>query len=95
MATSPHPNPRFSAPHAPGHSRGALTTAAHLSAAAYRKLHDLLTSGRVEIRVAPKDRVFIHGKAGVIGAADGTKTCFLGSRVRSSKDAVEELSESW
>ena len=45
----------------------------------YRKLHDLLTSGRVEIRVVPKDHVFLHGKAGVIEAADGTKTCFLGS----------------
>src|SRR5215831_17964532 len=45
----------------------------------YRKLHQLLTSGRVEIRVVPKDRVFIHGKAGVIEAADGSKTCFLGS----------------
>jgi SNF2 family DNA or RNA helicase len=45
----------------------------------YRKLHELLTSGRVEIRVVPRDRVFIHGKAGVIEAADGSKTCFLGS----------------
>ena len=45
----------------------------------YRKLHALLTSGRVEIRVVPKDRVFVHGKAGVIEGADGTKTCFLGS----------------
>jgi SNF2 family DNA or RNA helicase len=45
----------------------------------YRRLHDLLTSGRVEIRVVPKDRVFIHGKAGVFESADGTKTCFLGS----------------
>ena len=45
----------------------------------YRRLHDLLTSGRVEIRVVPKHRVFIHGKAGVIEAADGAKTCFLGS----------------
>ena len=26
----------------------------------YRRLHDLLTSRRVEIRVVPKDRVFIH-----------------------------------
>src|SRR3954468_6802199 len=32
----------------------------------YRRLHQLLTSGRVEIRVVPKDRVFIHGKAGII-----------------------------
>ena len=45
----------------------------------YRQLHDLLTSGRVEIRVVPKDRVFIHGKAGVIEQADGATTCFLGS----------------
>ena len=45
----------------------------------YRRLHDLLTNGRVEIRVVPKDRVFIHGKAGVIEQADGTMTCFLGS----------------
>lgn len=45
----------------------------------YRRLHDLLTSGRVEIRVVPKDRVFIHGKAGVIEGGDGSKTCFLGS----------------
>jgi superfamily II DNA or RNA helicase len=45
----------------------------------YRKLHELLTSGRVEIRVVPKDRVFIHGKAGVVEAADGKKICFLGS----------------
>ena len=45
----------------------------------YRRLHDLLRSGRVEIRVVPKDRVFIHGKAGVIEQADDTTTCFLGS----------------
>lgn len=45
----------------------------------YRQLHDLLTSGRVEIRVVPKDRVFVHGKAGVIELADGSKTSFLGS----------------
>jgi hypothetical protein len=45
----------------------------------YRRLHTLLTSGCVEIRVVPNDRVFVHGKAGVIEAADGSKTCFLGS----------------
>ena len=33
----------------------------------------------MEIRVVPKDRVFVHGKAGAIEAADGSKTCFLGS----------------
>ena len=45
----------------------------------YRRLYELLSGGRVEIRVVPKDRVFIHGKAGVIEAADHSKTCFLGS----------------
>jgi len=45
----------------------------------YRYLYELLTSGKVEIRVVPKDHVFIHGKAGVIESANGTKTSFLGS----------------
>jgi integrase len=31
----------------------------------YRRLYELLTSGRVVVRVVPKDRVFIHGKAGM------------------------------
>lgn len=45
----------------------------------YRRLHDLLISGRIEIRVVPKDHIFIHGKAGVIETGGGAKTCFLGS----------------
>ena len=45
----------------------------------YRHLHGLLTSGNIEIRVVPKDQVFVHGKAGVIECEDGNKTCFLGS----------------
>ncbi|HBP88394.1 MAG TPA: phospholipase D-like domain-containing protein [Nitrospirales bacterium] len=55
----------------------------------YRRLHDLLTSGRVEIRVVPKDHVFIHGKAGVIEAGDGSKTCFLGS-INETKSAFAQ-----
>ena len=55
----------------------------------YRRLYDLLTSGRVEVRVVPKDRVFIHGKAGVIEAADGVKTCFLGS-INETKSAFAQ-----
>src|SRR2546427_3485802 len=55
----------------------------------YRKLHELLTSGRVEIRVVPKDRVFLHGKAGVIESADGSKTCFLGS-INETKSAFAQ-----
>src|SRR5260370_18384752 len=45
----------------------------------YRLLYELLSSGRVKIRVVAKDQVFVHGKAGVIEGADGSKTCFLGS----------------
>ncbi len=45
----------------------------------YRRLHELLISGRIQIRVVAKDKVFIHGKAGVIEGQDGTKTSFLGS----------------
>ena len=55
----------------------------------YRRLHELLTSGRLEIRVVPKDRVFIHGKAGVIELADGSKTCFLGS-INETKSAFAQ-----
>ena len=46
----------------------------------FRRLHDLIRSGKVEIRVLP-DEVFglIHGKAGVITLADGRRTSFLGS----------------
>jgi superfamily II DNA or RNA helicase len=44
----------------------------------YRQLYELLTRGNVEIRVVPKDQVFLHGKAGVIERVEG-KTAFLGS----------------
>lgn len=37
-----------------------------LSRDRYRKLYDLLQSGKVQIRVLPKEKVFLHGKAGVI-----------------------------
>ena len=57
-----------------------------LHATRYRQLHDLLTSGRVEIRVVPKNQVFIHGKAGVIEQADGETTAFMGS-VNETKSA--------
>lgn len=55
----------------------------------YRQLHALLTSGHVEIRVVPKDKIFVHGKAGVIESADGTKTCFLGS-INETRSAFAE-----
>ncbi|MFH1445934.1 MAG: phospholipase D-like domain-containing anti-phage protein [Chloroflexota bacterium] len=53
----------------------------------FKRLFDLLSSGKLEVRVLP-DEVFglIHGKAGVITMADGSKTCFMGS-ANESKNA--------
>lgn len=47
----------------------------------YRRLHRLLASGRMKVRVVPRDsdRVFVHGKAGVIQHADGRVYSFVGS----------------
>lgn len=46
----------------------------------FTRLHDFLRSGAMRVKVLPRD-VFglIHGKAGVITAADGRQTCFMGS----------------
>ena len=46
----------------------------------FKRLHDLLRSGKMEVRILP-DEVFglIHGKAGVITLANGKQTSFLGS----------------
>ena len=47
----------------------------------YRRLHDLLASGRMKVRVVPRDadNVFVHGKAGVIERPDGQTYSFVGS----------------
>lgn len=45
----------------------------------YRRLYELLSGGKVQVRVVPREKVFLHGKAGVITLADGTRTSFLGS----------------
>lgn len=47
----------------------------------YRRLHGLLSSGRMKVRVVPRDgdNVFVHGKAGVIEHADGREFSFVGS----------------
>ena len=47
----------------------------------YRRLHDLLASGRMKVRVVPRDggNVFVHGKAGVIEHTDGRVYSFVGS----------------
>jgi superfamily II DNA or RNA helicase len=66
-----------------------IATEALLHQERYRRLYDLLVSGNLEIRVVPKDRVFVHGKAGVIELADGRKTSFLGS-INESRAAFSE-----
>jgi hypothetical protein len=46
----------------------------------WRRLHHLLTSGNVEIRVVSRENApFLHGKAGVITRADGSTSSFMGS----------------
>lgn len=64
-----------------------------LNRASYRSLHEMLTRGNLKIRVVPRDRVFLHGKAGVIETADGGRTCFLGSinETRSAFSANHEI----
>jgi superfamily II DNA/RNA helicase len=46
----------------------------------FAKLYDLLRSGKLQVRVLPDEKFgLIHGKAGVITLADGSRTAFLGS----------------
>ncbi|MDP6999958.1 MAG: phospholipase D-like domain-containing protein [Candidatus Poribacteria bacterium] len=52
----------------------------------YQRLDQLLQSGNVEIRVVPKERLFLHGKAGAIHYPDGRRKSFIGS-VNESKSA--------
>jgi superfamily II DNA or RNA helicase/DNA-binding Lrp family transcriptional regulator len=61
----------------------------------YRRLYELLKSGRVEVRVVAKDRLFLHGKAGVIEQADGTKRCFIGSANESRPAFAENYEILW
>ena len=52
----------------------------------YQKLDVLLHAGNVEIRVVPKNTLFLHGKAGSIHYPDGSRKSFIGS-VNESKSA--------
>ena len=52
----------------------------------YKILDSLLQSGNVEIRVVPRERLFLHGKAGSIHYLDGTRKSFVGS-VNETKSA--------
>jgi len=52
----------------------------------YQILDQLLQAGNVEIRVVPKERLFLHGKAGSINYPDGSRKSFIGS-VNETKSA--------
>ena len=52
----------------------------------YQRLDKLLRAGNVEIRVVPKERLFLHGKAGSIHYPDGSRKAFVGS-VNETKSA--------
>jgi hypothetical protein len=52
----------------------------------YQILDQLLKSGNIEIRVVPKERLFLHGKAGSIHYSDGSRKSFVGS-VNETKSA--------
>jgi superfamily II DNA or RNA helicase len=45
----------------------------------YQLLDQILRAGNVEIRVVPRERLFLHGKAGSIHYPDGTRKSFVGS----------------
>lgn len=46
----------------------------------FERLYRLLSTGKLEVRVLPSEAFgLVHGKAGVITLADGSKTSFLGS----------------
>ena len=52
----------------------------------YQILDSLLQSGHVEIRMVPRERLFLHGKAGAIHYPGGSRKSFIGS-VNDSKSA--------
>lgn len=45
----------------------------------YTRLDALLKAGNVEIRVVPRERLFLHGKAGSVHYPDGRRCAFVGS----------------
>jgi hypothetical protein len=45
----------------------------------YQMLHDMLTTGKLHIRVVPRSAMFLHGKAGIVESRNGEVTSFVGS----------------
>lgn len=62
----------------------------------WRRLHELLTAGNVEIRVVSRDNApFLHGKAGVITRPDGTTSSFIGSINETANGWVQSYEMIW
>ncbi len=55
----------------------------------YQILDKLMHAGNVEIRVVPRERLFLHGKAGVIHYPGGNRKAFIGS-VNETKSAFSQ-----
>lgn len=61
-----------------------------------RKLYELLTTGKLKVKVLPDARFgLIHGKAGVITRADGGKAAFLGSVNESRRAFTQNYELLW
>jgi len=62
----------------------------------FQKLYDLLSSGKLEVKVVPR-KVYglAHGKAGVITRKDGSKVAFLGSMNETKPGWAENYELLW
>ena len=61
-----------------------------------QKLYDLLTTGKLKVKVVPDERFgLIHGKAGVVTRADGGKAAFLGSANESRRAFTQNYELLW
>jgi len=62
----------------------------------YRKLHDLLVRGNFQVRVVGRtNSPFVHGKAGIIEARDGTTSAFIGSNNETREGWKEHYELLW
>ncbi|WP_442754264.1 helicase-related protein [Methylocystis sp. JAN1] len=68
-----------------------------LSKDRYRILHDLLASGRMQVRVVPRDgkNVFVHGKAGILEYREGGSTAFVASMNESATGLLHSYEIVW
>ena len=75
---------------------GASVTASVFDRDRYQRLHALLVGGNLEVRVVPRTVApFLHGKAGVIERADGSKTSFIGSNNETREGWANHYELAW